>query len=65
MKFYETGETRMFNLADDLGETRNLVRSKARKAEVLEAKLVAYLAEIGAQMPVQNPAFDPATDPAG
>ena len=65
LHFYETGETRLYNLAEDLAERNDLTVSQPKVAADLKQRLVTYLAEVGASMPRPNPDFDPATEPAG
>ncbi|MBL9155532.1 MAG: sulfatase-like hydrolase/transferase [Verrucomicrobiales bacterium] len=65
LHFYETGETQLFDLDADLGETRDLSRSQPEVAADLKRRLDAYLAEVGASMPKMNPTYDPAKEPAG
>ena len=65
LHFYETGETRLFNLAEDLAERNDLGASQPKIAADLKQRLEAYLAEVGASLPQPNPDFDPATEPAG
>lgn len=64
MHFYETGETHLFDLADDIAERRDLAEQKPEIADAMKQKLFAYLAEIGAQMPVKNPSYDPDNPPS-
>jgi arylsulfatase A len=63
LKFWETGELRLFDLTKDLDETNNLAGSMPDKAEELHEKLMAYLKEIDAGMPVVNADYQPDTDP--
>lgn len=65
LHFYETGETQLFDLDADLGETRDLSRSRPEVAADLKRRLDAYLAEVGASMPQTNSTYDPAKEPAG
>ena len=65
LHFYETGETRLYNLAEDLAERNDLGASQPKIAADLKQRLEAYLAEVGASLPQPNPDFDPATEPAG
>lgn len=65
LHFYETGETRLFNLAEDLAERNDLTASQPKVAADLKQRLETYLAEVGASMPRPNPDFDPAKEPAG
>ena len=64
LHFYETGETRLYNLAEDLAERNDLDASQPKIAADLEQRLETYLAEAGASLPQPNPDFDPATEPA-
>ena len=49
LKMWTTGERLLFNLAEDLGETRNLADAKPDKVNDLHAKLTAYLQAVGAE----------------
>jgi arylsulfatase A-like enzyme len=51
---FEDGKFELYNLKDDIGETRNLVHSEPDKARELHEKLVAWRKEIGAKMPAPN-----------
>lgn len=44
----------LFNLADDIGETKNLATDQPAKAKELAARLMALLKERGAQMPLDK-----------
>lgn len=63
LKFYETGERRLFDLSKDLAERNNLTAAQPELAKKLEQQLAAYLAEVNAAMPKPNPSYDP-TKPA-
>jgi arylsulfatase A len=60
IEFYEDNRLELFNLKDDLGETRNLARREARTAQRLRAKLDKWRRSVNAQMPKPNPGYDPA-----
>ena len=64
IKFYETGEARLFDLSSDLGETRNLARQMPEESKRSLRRLEVYLEAIGAQMPDTNPDHDPGKPPA-
>ena len=49
VKNLNTGETRLFDLAKDLGETADLSKSMPAKADELHGKLSAYLKAVGAE----------------
>lgn len=53
--FYEDGSTELYNLAEDVGESRDLASEMPAKTAELLAKLDAWRASVGAQPPVQNP----------
>ena len=66
--FYETGAQKLYNIAQDPGERRDLASLMPDRARELDAKLTAYLAEINAQMPKPNPNYDaskPSENPRG
>ena len=50
----------LFNLADDIGEKRNLAREQPERVKELDALIEGFLNETGAVTPVPNPDFDPA-----
>ena len=47
----------MFDLAADLGETKNLADSMPEKVEALEAELMENLKKQKAKLPRKNPEF--------
>ncbi len=49
----------LYNLADDLGETRNLAAANAAKTAELRRELEAWRREVGAEMMKPNPDYDP------
>ena len=55
IKFYE-GPMELFNLKNDLGETKNLASAMPEKVKGLESRLLAHLKSVGAKMPKLNPA---------
>ena len=61
---YETGALRLFNLANDPGERRDLAKEMPAKAKELDQRLTDYLVAMNAQMPKPNPNYDP-TKPTG
>lgn len=56
---YETGALKLFNIASDSGERRDLAAQMPNKAKELDARLMAYLKTMNAQIPKPNPRFDP------
>jgi arylsulfatase A-like enzyme len=57
IRHYETGEVELYNLASDLGETRDLAASEPERACGLEAKLDRWLESVNAKLPKANPDF--------
>jgi arylsulfatase A-like enzyme len=51
----------LYNLNDDIGETRNLAEKYPALAIELDALIDAHLQETGAVVPVRNPAYVPGT----
>ena len=51
---------RLYNLAEDLGETTDLSSQYPERVASLDKKIEEYLAETDAVVPLPNPAFDPA-----
>ena len=60
VRIYETGERRLYDLAEDIGERRDLARAMPDRAKELDRKLSDYLTSVDAQMPSINPNPDPA-----
>ena len=54
MEFLEDGRLELYNLADDIGETKNLAKELPDKAQELQTRLVAWRAEVKAPMPTKN-----------
>jgi arylsulfatase A-like enzyme len=59
IEFYEDSRVELFNLRDDIGERRNLVRREAKTAQRLRAKLEKWRRSVNAHMPQPNPNYDP------
>jgi arylsulfatase A-like enzyme len=49
----------LYNLADDLGETRNLAAENPAKTAELRRELDAWRRDVGAEMMRPNPDYDP------
>ncbi len=54
MEFLEDGRLELYNLANDIGETKNLAKENPDKARELHNRLVAWRAEVKAPMPTKN-----------
>ena len=53
--FYEDGRSELYNLAQDVSESKDLAGEMPDKAAELLAKLDEWRAAVGAQKPLQNP----------
>ncbi len=60
IEFFEDGRLELYNLKEDIGETKNLTQSKPQKAKELHQKLLTWRTSVHADMPQPNPDFDPA-----
>lgn len=54
MEFLEDGRLELYNLSDDIGETRNLAQENPEKTKELHARLIAWREEIKAPIPQKN-----------
>ena len=54
MEYLEDGRLELYNLRDDLGETKNLATTMPEKTQELHAKLRAWRAATNAPMPTKN-----------
>ena len=59
IRFFEDGHEELYNLKQDIGETRNLADEKPEKRAELSAKLTAWSEEIEALIPEPNPDYEP------
>lgn len=60
IEFFEDGRLELYNIKNDIGETRNLAKSQPETATKLHAMLKAWRKEINAKVPREkNPKFDP------
>ncbi len=55
---FEDNSLELYNLADDIGETNNVIASQGGVAAAMQAELAAWRVSVGAQMPTVNPHFD-------
>jgi len=60
--FYEDGRDELYDLANDVSETKDLAVTQPERAKALRTRLDAWLKSVDAQFPTTNPAFDPAAD---
>ncbi len=54
MEYLEDGKLELYNLHDDIGETKNLAMEMPDKAKELHVRLVAWRKEVNAPMPTKN-----------
>lgn len=59
MKFHEDGHLALFDLDTDISERNDLSQQIPEKVKELDRLLVAYLADVNAQMATPNPEYDP------
>ncbi len=60
IEFFEDGRLELYNLVEDISESRNLAASMPARAAELREKLAAWRHGVNAAMPVTNPDYDPA-----
>jgi arylsulfatase A len=53
-----SGDMQLYNLAEDIGESMNLVNEKAGRAADLKSKLATWRTQVIARMPIPNPHYD-------
>jgi arylsulfatase A-like enzyme len=61
--FYETGESRLYDIVEDIEERNDLSDRMTEKTADLKQRLDSYLADVEAGLPVVNTTFDPRRDP--
>ena len=59
VEFYEDNHVELYNLKDDISETKDLAATLPNKTAALRQKLHDWRARVGAQMPTPNPDYDP------
>ena len=57
IEFYHHDKVELYNLANDIGEQKNLATRQSKKTAELRAKLRAWQKSMKAKMPVPNPAY--------
>ena len=61
IRFHETNEALLFDLAQDIGEQYDLTAQMPNKAAALAERLDAYFTQVDAQLPSPNPDYEPTT----
>ena len=64
LEFFESGRVELYNVREDLGETRDLARQDPARVAALRGQLAAWRRAIGAAMPTMKSASESAP-PAG
>ncbi|MGW8178684.1 MAG: sulfatase/phosphatase domain-containing protein, partial [bacterium] len=59
IEFYEDDHVELYNLRDDIGETKDLAEKDLELAEELRDRLKAWRESVGAKMPNENPHYAP------
>ena len=59
LQFFEDSHLELYDLQNDIGETKNLAGAMPKKAAELKTKLEHWREEVGAQLPAPNPGYDP------
>ena len=62
LEYFENGTVQLFNLAQDIGEHKDLAKIEVEKTKDLTRKLHRWRKQVGAQMMKPNPNYDPFTD---
>ncbi|MEI6946805.1 sulfatase [Paraflavisolibacter sp. H34] len=64
LQFYEDGRLELYNLKEDIGETKDLSKQQPQKTKELLAQLEAWKKSVNAPVPsVPNPYYDPNAKP--
>ncbi len=59
VEFFEDGRVELYDLKEDVGETKDLAAARPEIARELRKRLADWRAAVGAQMPSPNPDYDP------
>jgi hypothetical protein len=62
LEYFEIGTVQLFNLANDIGEQKDLSKIEIQKTKKLTDKLHQWRKDVDAQMMKPNPGYDPAKD---
>ena len=64
IEFFEDGHVELYNLAEDIGETKDLAAAMPDKARQLHEALLAWRKQVNAPLPTEpNPQYDPSAAP--
>ncbi len=59
IEFFDNGALELYNLREDMGESKNLVEQMPERAARLRKMLADWRNSTGARMPTPNPKYDP------
>ncbi|MEZ6121704.1 MAG: sulfatase [Planctomycetaceae bacterium] len=59
IEFYEFGQTELYNVAEDIGETQDLSAQFPDRTAAMKAQLLKWQTDMHAKMPQPNPNWDP------
>lgn len=59
IQYFEDNHYELYNLKDDVGETRNLTSQNPQKLNQLKTIMLNWRDNVNAQMPTPNPNYDP------
>lgn len=59
IEFFEDYHVELYNLKDDISETRDLAEEQPQRSQRLKAQLRQWRRDVGAQLPIPNPNYDP------
>ena len=54
-----TGDVELYQISNDIGETKNLASEKKGRVADLKQKLKVWRQDVNARMPIPNPSYDP------
>ena len=64
VEFYEDNHAELYDLKEDIGETKDLAAALPDKTAALRKKLQDWRQRVDAQMPTPNPNYDPKATPS-
>lgn len=65
IRFHEDNHVELYNLKDDVGETKDLASEQPEKAKQLADELEAWLKSVDAKFPTENAQYDPKRESDG
>ena len=59
VEFFESGELELYNLREDVSESRDLAKECPERRAVMHERLRAWRASVEAKVPEMNDAYEP------